>query len=133
MANDVDQCGSAKIAAIDVFGSRFPGLSVPEHGGYLLKINKAQIATMLLRGSCSAARAARPRLMWRIEGHVDAGGGPLALTELAQMYNPCIRGWITYYSHFYKTQLRPWCCSIRATSIHRCAAIPWTQLWRSVP
>src|SRR5467141_5332023 len=25
----------------------------------------------------------------------------------AQMYNPCIRGWINYYSHFYKTQLRP--------------------------
>jgi RNA-directed DNA polymerase len=23
------------------------------------------------------------------------------------MYNPCIRGWITYYSHFFKTQLRP--------------------------
>ena len=23
------------------------------------------------------------------------------------MYNPCIRGWITYYSHFYRTQLRP--------------------------
>jgi len=23
------------------------------------------------------------------------------------MYNPCIRGWITYESHFYKTQLRP--------------------------
>src|ERR1700730_211003 len=22
-------------------------------------------------------------------------------------YNPCIRGWITYYSHFYKTRLRP--------------------------
>src|SRR5205809_6476040 len=30
-----------------------------------------------------------------------------SLTDLAQMYNPCIRGWITYYSHFYKTQLRP--------------------------
>src|SRR5713226_9830332 len=30
-----------------------------------------------------------------------------SLTELAQMYNPCIRGWLTYYSHFYKTQLRP--------------------------
>jgi group II intron reverse transcriptase/maturase len=30
-----------------------------------------------------------------------------SLTELAQMYNPCIRGWISYYSHFYKTQLRP--------------------------
>jgi RNA-directed DNA polymerase len=23
------------------------------------------------------------------------------------MYNRCIRGWITYYSSFYKTQLRP--------------------------
>jgi hypothetical protein len=23
------------------------------------------------------------------------------------MFNPCIRGWINYYSHFYKTQLRP--------------------------
>ena len=22
-------------------------------------------------------------------------------------YNPCIRGWINYYSHFYKTQLHP--------------------------
>jgi RNA-directed DNA polymerase len=29
------------------------------------------------------------------------------LQELAEMYNPCIRGWITYYSHFYKTRLRP--------------------------
>ncbi|MGA8755337.1 MAG: group II intron maturase-specific domain-containing protein, partial [Stellaceae bacterium] len=27
--------------------------------------------------------------------------------DLAEMYNPCIRGWINYYSHFYKTQLRP--------------------------
>jgi len=23
------------------------------------------------------------------------------------VYNPCIRGWINYYSHFNKTQLRP--------------------------
>jgi len=23
------------------------------------------------------------------------------------MYNPCIRGWITCYGHFYKMQLRP--------------------------
>ncbi|MEQ1577129.1 MAG: group II intron reverse transcriptase/maturase [Hyphomicrobium sp.] len=30
-----------------------------------------------------------------------------SLTELATMYNPSIRGWITYYSHFYPTQLRP--------------------------
>jgi group II intron reverse transcriptase/maturase len=30
-----------------------------------------------------------------------------SLEELARMYNPTIRGWIAYYSHFYKTQLRP--------------------------
>jgi hypothetical protein len=29
-----------------------------------------------------------------------------SLTELAQICNPCIRGWISYYGHFYKTQLR---------------------------
>ncbi|MFM9942544.1 MAG: group II intron reverse transcriptase/maturase [Hyphomicrobiaceae bacterium] len=30
-----------------------------------------------------------------------------SLAELAAIYNPKIRGWITYYSHFYRTQLRP--------------------------
>ena len=29
------------------------------------------------------------------------------LQELAKMYNPYIRGWINYYGHFYRTQLRP--------------------------
>jgi RNA-directed DNA polymerase len=30
-----------------------------------------------------------------------------SLQELAEMYNPCIRGWINYYSHFTREQLRP--------------------------
>lgn len=30
-----------------------------------------------------------------------------SLEELAAMYNSKIRGWITYYSHFYRTQLHP--------------------------
>ena len=30
-----------------------------------------------------------------------------SLTDLAELYNPYIRGWIKYYSHFYKTQLYP--------------------------
>jgi hypothetical protein len=29
-----------------------------------------------------------------------------AQTNLSPNY-PCIRGWISYYGHFYKTQLRP--------------------------
>jgi Group II intron, maturase-specific domain len=28
------------------------------------------------------------------------------LPNLAEMYNPCFRGWINYYSNFYRTQLR---------------------------
>ena len=30
-----------------------------------------------------------------------------SLQDLAEMYNPYIRGWINYYGHFYRTQLRP--------------------------
>jgi RNA-directed DNA polymerase len=29
-----------------------------------------------------------------------------SLPNLAEMYNPCIRGWINYYGNFYRTQLR---------------------------
>src|ERR1700745_1281790 len=29
-----------------------------------------------------------------------------SLPNLAEMYNPCLRGWINYYSNFYRTQLR---------------------------
>jgi Group II intron, maturase-specific domain len=59
-------------------------------------------------------------------------GSDKSLTELAAMYNPCIRGWITYYSHFYKTQLRPTLKRIdasmsfggRAASLSGCAIGP---------
>src|ERR1700739_1994039 len=30
-----------------------------------------------------------------------------SLQDLDAMYHPGIRAWINYYSHFYKTQLRP--------------------------
>ena len=30
-----------------------------------------------------------------------------SLQDLANMYNPCIQGWINYYSNFYPTRLRP--------------------------
>ena len=40
------------------------------------------------------------------------------------MCNPHIRGWITYYSHFYKTQLRPTLIRIDAY------VIKWARLWR---
>jgi Group II intron, maturase-specific domain len=55
--------------------------------------------------------AASPKALTRIGRDIRSWAlhhrSDKSLTELAQMYNPCIRGWITYYSHFYKTQLRP--------------------------
>ena len=47
-------------------------------------------------------RISRTVLRWALHNRNDR-----SLTELATMYNPSILGWITYYSHFYPTQLRP--------------------------
>ena len=38
-----------------------------------------------------------------------------ALDDLARMFNPYIRGWINYYSHFYKSALRP---TLRRIDVH---------------
>jgi group II intron reverse transcriptase/maturase len=48
------------------------------------------------------ARIGREIRRWTLHHRSDR-----SLEELARMYNPTIRGWIAYYSHFYKTQLRP--------------------------
>src|SRR5262245_37552276 len=55
--------------------------------------------------------AARPKALTRISREIRSWAlhhrSDKSLNELAQMYNPCIRGWIIYYGHFYRTQLRP--------------------------
>jgi len=55
--------------------------------------------------------AASPKALQRISRRVRSWAlhhrSDLSLTELAAMHNPCIRGWIGYYGHFYKTQMRP--------------------------
>ena len=55
--------------------------------------------------------AASPKALKRIGRTVRSWAlhhrSDLSLTELAAKYNPCIRGWIGYYGHFFKTQLRP--------------------------
>jgi hypothetical protein len=52
-----------------------------------------------------------------------------SLQDLTEMYNPCIRGWINYYSHFYKTQLRPTLKRIDLYVI-RCARLKFKRLRR---
>ena len=39
---------------------------------------------------------------WRLHHRSDK-----SLHDLAEMYNPCIQGWINYYGHFCREQLRP--------------------------
>ena len=55
--------------------------------------------------------AASPKALTRISRDIRRWAmhhrSDKSLAELAEMYNPCIRGWINYYSHFYRTQLRP--------------------------
>ena len=55
----------------------------------------------------AASPKALTRISCEIRGWALHHRSDKSLTELAQMYNPCIRGWISYYGHFYKTQLRP--------------------------
>ena len=55
--------------------------------------------------------AASPKALTRISRTVRRWAlhhrNDRSMTELATMYNPSIRGWIAYYSHFYPAQLRP--------------------------
>jgi RNA-directed DNA polymerase len=50
----------------------------------------------------SLKRISRTVRSWALHHRNDR-----SLQDLAQMYNPCIRGWITYYGSFCRTQLRP--------------------------
>ena len=73
--------------------------------------NRAPKCLRLLGAAARFLPAASPKALGRISREIRRWAlhhrSDKSLTELAAMYNPCIRGWITYYSHFYKTQLRP--------------------------
>jgi hypothetical protein len=43
------------------------------------------------------------------------------------MYNPCIRGWINYYSNFYRTQLRSTLTRIDLYVIRWARGAGWTR------
>ena len=60
---------------------------------------KSPLRGSLLRANLHASRTVR---RWALHHRSDK-----SLQDLDEIYNPCIRGWINYYSHFYKTQLRP--------------------------
>jgi hypothetical protein len=59
--------------------------------------------SFLPAASPKALRAIRQAIRgWSLQTRSDK-----ALDDLARMFNPYIRGWINYYSHFYKSELYP--------------------------
>jgi hypothetical protein len=50
---------------------------------------------------CPATFISRTIRRWTLHHSSDK-----SLPNLAEMYNPCIQGWINYYGNFYRTQLR---------------------------
>jgi RNA-directed DNA polymerase len=59
--------------------------------------------SFLPAASPKALKAIRQRIrQWSLQTRSDK-----ALDDLARMFNPYIRGWINYYSHFYKSALYP--------------------------
>jgi RNA-directed DNA polymerase len=68
-----------------------------------LQWSKAMVVSVAERaGPIALVRIGREIRSWALHHRSDK-----TLKELAAMYNPIIRGWITHYCHFYRTQLRP--------------------------
>jgi RNA-directed DNA polymerase len=96
---DVNRCGDFPVIAFDFLGFQFRARKTMWRKG------EARIFTHSFQPAASPkalTRISREVRSWALHKRSDK-----SVSELAAMYNPCIRGWITYYSHFYKTQLRP--------------------------
>jgi RNA-directed DNA polymerase len=96
---DANRRGDFPVIAFDFLGYQFRARKTMwregEQGIFAHSFQPAASPTALKRISRTVRR-------WALHHRSDK-----SLTELAAMYNPCIRGWLTYYSHFYRTQLRP--------------------------
>jgi group II intron reverse transcriptase/maturase len=96
---DANRRGDFPVIAFDFLGYQFRARKTMWRKGeqriFAHSFQPAASPTALKRISRTVRR-------WALHHRSDK-----SLTELAAMYNPCIRGWVTYYSHFYRTQLRP--------------------------
>ncbi len=93
---DTNRKGEAAVIQFDFLGYRFrPRLTTWR--GWLLA------ASYLPAVSPEALKAIGQTIRrWSLHTRSDK-----ALADLARMVNPSIRGWINYYSHFYKSALYP--------------------------
>jgi hypothetical protein len=107
---DVNRQGDFPVIAFDFLGYQFRARKTMWRKG------AERIFTHRFQPAASPKalkRISRTLRRWALHHRSDK-----SLTELAAMYNPCIRGWINYYSHFYGTRLRPTLRRIDAYVIH---------------
>lgn len=96
---DVNRKGDFPVIRFDFLGFEFRARKVmwvkPKRRIFSHSFQPAASPTALVRISREIRR-------WALHNRSDK-----SLEELARMYNPVIRGWIAYYSHFDKSRLRP--------------------------
>ena len=92
---DANRGGAFPVIAFDFLGFQFRARKTIWHG----KAAHSFLPAISPKALKAISRTIR---RWALHQRSDK-----SLQELAEKHNPCIRGWITYYSHFYKTQLRP--------------------------
>jgi len=93
---DDDRRGSYELTSFDFLSYTFrPRLSKSKYGKHFVNFSPA------VSGEASK-RMLREMRSWRIAPRSDK-----TLTDLAQMFNREIQGWINYYGRFYKSMLYP--------------------------
>jgi len=108
---DTNRRASYPDVTFDFLGYTFQPRLAAWHGG-------TQYGVSFLPAAASKALKEIRRVIrrWGLQRRSDK-----ALEDLARMFNPYIRGWINYYSHFYKSALRP---TLRRIDVH---LIKWAR------
>ncbi len=94
---DANRRGDFPNQSFDFLGFTFPskentsGKAVSTAHGFMPAVSSKALKTI-----------SRTIRRWTLHRHSDK-----SLENLAATYNPYITGWINYFGHFYRTQLRP--------------------------
>ncbi len=100
VADAIRDCSKRKPIDLDPFDGSGTTVIAAEKTGrraYVLELDPLYCDTIIRRWQAFTGKRAL---------HADTGRSFEEMEEL-RMYNPYIRGWITYYGSFYRTQLRP--------------------------
>jgi RNA-directed DNA polymerase len=96
---DVNRRGDYPVIAFDFLGFQFRARKTMWTKGGKRVFTHSFLPAASPKALTSISRTIR---RWTLHHRSDK-----SLSDLAEIYNPVIRGWINYFRHFYPTQLRP--------------------------